>query len=28
MSIASSRPFVVLIWACLLFNTALGLHLI
>lgn len=28
MSIASSRPFVILIWVCLLFNTVLGLHLI
>ena len=28
ISIASSRPFVVLIWFCLIFNTALGLHLI
>ncbi|HJL92922.1 MAG TPA: hypothetical protein QGF04_03980 [Woeseiaceae bacterium] len=27
-SIASSRPFVVFIWVCLLLNTSLGLHLI
>ncbi len=27
-SIASSRPFVIFIWVCLLLNTSLGLHLI